>query len=260
MGREVYALRLAQRAPVPGGSAFYRRLPGDIAPAMDFFIWAIVDDGQVIVVDTGFTAATAARRSAPDVVLETVASVLGAAGIVAAQVDTVVLTHLHYDHAGDTAAFPNARFVIQDRELAFWTGRYGWRPGMVWTIEPQDVLDVVALSFAGRLSFVDGDAALTNGISVHLVGGHSPGLQVVRVQTDNGIVLIASDAVHYYANFERDRPFAIQHSVPDAHAAFDRVRELAGPRGTVVPGHDPLVRERHPPAAFGLAGRVIRIA
>src|ERR1700710_3089158 len=119
MACEVYAVRVAPRVPVPGGSAFYRRLPGDVAPAMDFYIWVIVDGGHVIVVDTGFTAKTVARRSAPDEMLGSCTSVLQAAWVVAADVDTGVLTHLHYDHAGDTAAFPSARFVIQDRELAF---------------------------------------------------------------------------------------------------------------------------------------------
>ena len=48
-------------------------------------------------------------------------------GVDAADVRDVVLTHLHYDHSGHLAAFPRARFWVQDDELAFWTGRHAGR-------------------------------------------------------------------------------------------------------------------------------------
>lgn len=261
MSAEVYALRFGQRDPMPNGSAFYRRLPGDTPPAMDFYVWAVVpSEGQPIVIDTGFTADAVTRRSAPDQLLDNIEDLLAAIGIQVAAVETVVLTHLHYDHAGDVGLFPNARFIVQEKELSFWTGRFAGRPGTLWTIEPNDIVDVLRLNFAGRLIFVDGDREIAPGISVHLVGGHAPGLQVVRVETAGGPVVIASDAAHYYTNLDQDRPFAILDSIPAAHSAFDRIRQLAGTGGLLVPGHDPLVRERFPAAAPGLEGRVIRIA
>ena len=86
------------------------------------------------------------------------------------------------------------------------------------------------------------------GVSVHLVGGHTAGLQVVRVETAAGPVVLASDACHFYENLSADRPSPIVHSTPAAYAAFDRVRELAAPDGVVIPGHDPEVIERVPAA------------
>lgn len=116
------------------------------------------------------------------------------------------------------------------------------------------------LNFERRVRFVDGDEAMASGISLHRVGGHAPGLQVVRVQTAAGPVVLASDASHFYANLAEDRPFAIVHSLPDMYAAFDRVKELAGgDEARIVPGHDPLVLERHAPVSPALAGLAVTI-
>ena len=78
-----------------------------------------------IVVDAGFRLETARRRGR-EVVADPI-DVLARLGIDAAEVREVVITHLHYDHAGHLAAFPRARFWVQDEELAFWTGRHAGR-------------------------------------------------------------------------------------------------------------------------------------
>ena len=80
------------------------------------------------------------------------------------------------------------------------------------------------------------------------VGGHTPGQAVLVVATAGGPVVLASDAVHYFEELERDRPFSIVASLADMYAAFDQIRELAGDGARVVAGHDPLVAERfgHP--------------
>jgi len=95
---------------------------------------------------------------------------------------------------------------------------------------------------------------------VHRTGGHAAGLQVVRVQTAGGVVVLASDAAHLYENLEADRPTWIVHSLPDMYDAFDRVRELAGDGGVIVPGHDPEVVRRFPAAGTGLEDVAMRIA
>jgi glyoxylase-like metal-dependent hydrolase (beta-lactamase superfamily II) len=107
--------------------------------------------------------------------------------------------------------------------------------------------------------WVDGDDEIAPGVSVHLVGGHSAGLQVVKVSTGRGPVVLAVDASHFYANIERDAPFAIMHDLAGMYGAFDRLRSLAGRSGVVVPGHDPEILRRHEPVK-GLEGIVGRIA
>jgi glyoxylase-like metal-dependent hydrolase (beta-lactamase superfamily II) len=79
------------------------------------------------------------------------------------------------------------------------------------------------------------------------------GLQVVRVQTRRGWVVLASDASHFYANMEETRPFPIVWSVADMVDGYRKLRALAQSPAHVIPGHDPLVLERYPPRP-GLAG------
>ena len=174
-------------------------------------------------------------------------------GVDCERVSCVVLTHLHYDHAGNLKKFPAATFVVQEEEMAFWTGRYAGREHFRHTVEVEDVIHLVRENFEGRLCFVDG-------IEVYRAGGHSAGLQVVRVETDRGNVVIASDATHFYANLEEDRPFSIVHDLSRMYGAFDLVRSLADSPTHVVPGHDALVMERFPAARKGLEGVVVRIA
>ena len=173
----------------------------------------------------------------------------------------VVLTHLHYDHSGYLAAFPRARFWVQERELAFWTGRHAARGEIGRIVEPPDIVELVRLNFERRVRFVAGDEEMADGIGLHLVGGHAPGLQVVTVETGDGPLVLASDAAHFYANLELDRPYTIVHSLPGMYDAFDRVRALAGgDDARIVPGHDPLVLERFPAASAELAGVAVALA
>jgi glyoxylase-like metal-dependent hydrolase (beta-lactamase superfamily II) len=98
------------------------------------------------------------------------------------------------------------------------------------------------------------------GIEVHRVGGHSAGLQVVRVRTGRGNVVLASDATHFYANIEGDHPYSIVSDLAQMYGAFDLVRSLADSPAHLVPGHDPLVMQRFPPARKDLEGVAVRIA
>jgi glyoxylase-like metal-dependent hydrolase (beta-lactamase superfamily II) len=256
VSRRVYAVRFAHRE-ARRAEHFYGPDPPDPHDepmAMDYFLWAIVGDGEPVVVDAGFRPETAQRRGR-DMVADPIV-VLAALGVDAAEVRDVVLTHLHYDHSGYLAAFPRARFWVQDAELAFWTGRHAARGEIGRMVEPADVVELVRLNFERRVRFVDGDEEMADGIGLHRVGGHAPGLQVVTVDAVGGPLVLASDAVHFYANLELDRPFVVVHSVPGAYEAFDRVRALAGgDDDRIVPGHDPLVLERYAPASAALEGR-----
>lgn len=253
----VYAIRYAQRDAVRRSENFYGGDPHDGPMPMAYYMWLIAAGESSVVVDTGFSAAVAAKRPGRELIADH-REVLAQLGCPAEQVRDVVLTHLHFDHAGNLDSFPRARFWVQDAEMAFWTGRHAARGGFLHSVEPDDVTTAVRLNFARRLVFVDGEAEVGDGITVHRVGGHSAGLQVVRVQTRHGVVLLASDALHYYENLDLDRPFSTVHSLADMYGAFDRVRALAGPGAVIVPGHDPSVLERFP-AVAGLPGVAVRV-
>ena len=110
----LYAIKYAQRE-ARSGEHFYGGDPHDGPMPMDYFVWVAVSPEQAIVVDCGFTVETGVRRNR--VVLRTPAEGLRLLGIDSAEVGHVILTHFHYDHVGNVAEFPNATFVVQDREV-----------------------------------------------------------------------------------------------------------------------------------------------
>ena len=100
--------------------------------------------------------------------------------------------------------------------------------------------------YAGKLVFFQGDAEVADGVTVHAIGGHSKGLQAVRVRTEAGWLVLASDAAHFYENFERRVPFPLVVDVEEMLKGFSTLYDLASSPELIVPGHDPLVRRYFP--------------
>ncbi|BAK66689.1 putative hydrolase [Sphingobium sp. SYK-6] len=212
---------------------------------LDYFVWVIEhDDMAPLLVDTGFGAEAAARRGRT--MIRPVEDGLRAIGIDPADVEDVILTHLHYDHAGSLGLFPNARFHVQDREMAFATGRAMTHGHVRAPFDAEPVAEMVHLLFGDRLVFHDGDAALAPGVTLRLLPGHTAGLQAVEVSTARGPVILASDVAHLYANLLRETPFPIVVDVPAYLAAHARLRALVPGLDHIIPGHDPLVLAAFP--------------
>lgn len=143
--------------------------------------------------------------------------------------------------------------------MAFATGRHMAHRSLNHAFTPLHVADMVMLVHDGRVVFHDGDEELAPGLTVHRVGGHTDGLQVVRVLTDIGWLILASDATHYYENFEAERPFPIVFDVGAMLEAYHTLQRLADQPELIVPGHDPLVLERFEVARVGLDGIAVRL-
>jgi glyoxylase-like metal-dependent hydrolase (beta-lactamase superfamily II) len=253
---EVFAVKYAERdARRP--EHFLGGDPHDVPMPMDYFVWAIIGRNRTVVVDTGFNTNDAATRHRR--LLRTAAEGLAMIGVEASTAPEVILTHLHYDHVGGFDQFPSAHFHLQDREMAFATGRNMTDSEHSHAFTARHVAEMVVAVHDKRVRFHDGDVELASGVSVHHIGGHTDGLQAVRVNTAAGTVVLASDATHYYENMEATRPFPVVFDVPAMVAGYDRLRSLAGVGGVIVPGHDPLVFERHPPADPSLAGTAVRL-
>jgi len=224
---------------------------------LDYFVWLVRGAGREIVVDSGFSAAVAAKRAREH--LRCPSEGLRLIGCEASAVRDVVITHLHYDHVGNFELFPAATFHLQDLEMRYATGRHMGEPVFRGAYEVEDVVGMVRGVYAGRVRFHDGDAELAPGVSLHLIGGHTMGLQVVRVATRRGHVVLASDASHFYANMEQARPFPIVFSVGDMVQGYRRLRALADSPDHIIPGHDPLVMRRYPAPEAPLEGIVARL-
>lgn len=208
---------------------------------LDYFVWAIHREGHApVIVDTGFgeAAALARGRTTTRPVLEG----LRDAGIDHLAVEDVILTHLHYDHAGSLSTFPNARFHLQDAEMAFATSRHVCDREVRAPFDGEPVAQLVRKLYADHVVFHAGDDDFAPGIRLCLAPGHTAGQQVVCCETARGTVVLASDAAHLYANITRKIPFPIFVDEAEYARAQERVMELAGHSlDHVIPGHDPLV-------------------
>ncbi len=211
---------------------------------LDYYVWVIQEGARAVVVDTGFDAAAAATRGRT--LTRSVAEGLAAIGVDPATVLDVVITHMHYDHAGNVGLFPRARFHVQDAEMAYCTGRAMTHPHLAAPFDGDNVVAVVRRIFDGRVVFHAGDSVLCAGVTLHHLPGHTAGLQAVRVQTERGPVVLASDAAHFWANLERETPFPIVADVPAYLESLRMLRQLAPSIDHIIPGHDPQVLARFP--------------
>lgn len=254
---EIHAVRYAHNAAATRAGNFLGGDPHDGPMPLDFFVWAIRGNGRTVLVDTGFDETVATKRGRR--ILRSPGEGLRCIGIDPDTVEDVVVTHLHYDHCGNYGLFPRARYHLQDREMAYATGRCMCHAVLRVPFEAEDVVAMVRKVFEGRVTFHDGDRELAPGITLHRLGGHSKGLQVVRVWTRRGWTVLASDASHFYANMEESRPFHLLHNVEETLEGYRRLYELASDRSAVIPGHDPAVLERYPPSGPGLEGIAVRL-
>lgn len=242
---EVFALRYAT---MRNREIFQNFMFPDVheqASDLDYFVWVIRGEGRTILVDTGFGEVAAQERNRK-LTIDPIEA-LRRFGVDPGEIEDVVITHLHYDHAGNLDGFPNARFHVQDREVAYATGRCMCHRALRHPFSVTDVTALVRHVYGGRVTFHDGDDELAPGISLHLIGGHSNGLQVVRVETARGPIVLASDAAHFYDNFLKENPFPIVSNVGEMCEGWIELKRLSGDTDRIVPGHDPLVAALYPP-------------
>jgi glyoxylase-like metal-dependent hydrolase (beta-lactamase superfamily II) len=254
---QVYAIKYAQLAR-RASENFIDGDPHDTADMpLNYYVWAIVGHGRTIVVDTGFGAAVGKKRGRT--ITHPVEEGLRAIGVEPQNVQDVVITHMHYDHCGNDEAFANARYHLQDHEMDYATGRCMCHREISKAFEADDVARMVHRVFAGRVQFHAGTDEIAPGVTVHHIGGHTKGLQAVRVNTDRGAVVLASDATHFYAHIEQNRAFPILYNLGDLLEGYKTLRRLATSNNHVIPGHDPLVMTRYPAANSQTEGWAARV-
>ena len=254
---EIHAIRYAHNAAATRKENFLGGDPHDAPMPLDYFVWAIRGNGRTFILDTGFDEAMGQKRKRQ--FLRSPGEGLACIGIDPDAIEDVIVSHMHYDHCGNYGLFPRARYHLQDTEMAYCTGRCMCHPTLRVPFEIEDVISMVRKVFDGRVTFHDGDREIAPGLSVHKLGGHSKGLQVLRVWTRRGWMVLASDASHFYDNMEQGRPFHLVHDVEDTLEGYRRLYELASDRANVIPGHDPRVLEKYPASAPGLEGIAVRL-
>lgn len=255
---EVYAIRYAHHGNRRASDNYLGTVDfHDAESDLDYFVWVLRRGSEVYLVDTGFGEEAATQRGRE--LLLRPAQGLALLDIDPASIRDIIITHMHYDHAGTLGDFPAATLHVQDAEMNYATGRCMCHAAMRHPYDIEDVVAFVRRVYADRVQFHRGTAELAPGLSVHLVGGHTAGLQIVRVFTQRGWVVLASDASHLYGNIGRNAPFPLVHNVADMLEGYGIVRAMADSEAHIVPGHDPQVMHRYPAPNARLEGKVVRL-
>ncbi|MFJ4170742.1 N-acyl homoserine lactonase family protein [Paenarthrobacter sp. NPDC089714] len=212
-----------------------------------YYFWLIEHEQGPILVDTGFYPEGGERRKRqmnrhPVAALETL-------GVDAKDIRLVIMTHLHWDHAGNLLDFPNAEFVLAKSEREFWNSDLAKNKLFSAYFDPEAGRDLDILESEGRLRYFSGVAEPVPGVRVLEVGGHSPGQSIVEIDTRDGVLLLTSDAVHFNDTLEKRMPFCSMTDLPTGFEVFDMIesRLESGTYVDVVTGHDPVVATKYPP-------------
>ncbi len=250
-----YGERTTRRSAVLHDYAAYGRPDAELR--MEYNFWVLRDGSTVILMDTGYDV-TARDWLGERPVLPPPDS-LALLGVDPPRVSMVIASHFHYDHIGYLRLFENARVVAGAAERAHWFGK--WERGELegeFTLA-EHLEPVRRAEREGRLRLIETPTEVHPGVTVHPVGGHSPGELVAEVVTPGGTLILAADAAHFYEQIENEWPFFAHTDLAETRAALAYLNRLAAATGAVVvPGHDARVRERYP-ALEGPAGRVVTV-
>lgn len=247
---EVMAIRYAT---IPGFAVSDLIKGADPSRKIDIamYVWLVRGGGRNVLVDSGFyrpeffKSWKIADFVRPD-------QAVARAGVKADEITDVIITHMHWDHAGSVDLFPKAEVWIQRDEYAYYTGAAWQKGGRHGGIELADLTTMLRANTEGRLHLVDGDGEILPGISVYTGGRHTWASQYAVVDALPGRVVLASDNLYLYENLDKHLPIAQTFDEASNLQAQDRMRKLASDPRLIIPGHDPAVLTRFPKVSEGI--------
>ena len=198
-----------------------------------YHAWVISDGSRTILVDTGPSVEEAQARGFED--MRSIVDVLPEHGIDPETIDTVILTHLHWDHASAAIAFPKARFHVQQAEIDFFLKDAWDNPATSRFFSHRKMLTYLVSS--GRAVAVDGSAEPLPGIRLMKMGGHTPGSQIVVVATRHGLEIITGDLIPMNRNYTQAIPTGILVDLLAVVQGRKLIRAMRPYR--IYTGHDP---------------------
>ena len=201
---------------------------------LDFPLIAYYLEGEhKILVDTGGSDLESAqgKRAAPykRPPEQELDAALKGIGVDPGDIDTVILTHLHWDHAANNHYFPNATLMCQKIEYESLLDPNVTKKGY-------DMENILKFSY----ELIDGDQQIFDGISVVLTPGHTPGMQSIVVDTDIGKVILTGDLVTLRESLRYDPPRfnALLYDDSALESMYESLNKIIPISRNILPGHD----------------------
>lgn len=247
---EIYAFKYA--GPFTSSGAFLMwAKEWDKVEKRNYYIWCIKGSEGPVVVDTGVSPGLAAERNLVNYISPS--EILRRIDVDADEVQHVIITHIHWDHASGMELFPKARFYLQEREFAFWLRNpIAKRPCFAHVSDERTNTFIASLEGTDRLQLLDGDTEILPGIECLFSPGHTPGLQSVAVNVKEGTAILGSDCGHLFRNYTEDWPTVLITDLVAWMETYDRLRARASSSKLLFPGHDPLMTEGYPSVGEGV--------
>ena len=244
---EIFALKYAGPFVRTGAHLMWYQ-DWDKIEKINYYIWCIKGEGETIVVDAGVTPRMARDRELEGYVNP--AEVLSRLNVKADEVRHVVVTHMHFDHAGGVSLFPEATFYVQEDEYRFWVeDPVATRPPFKAVSDPASTAYLAALENTDRLVLLKGDQQIMPGIQCLRSPGHTVALQTVAVNTVRGTAILGSDCAHVFRNYTEDWPSALIVDLVGWMKTYEKLREKVSSHDLLFPGHDRLMLDDYPRVA-----------
>lgn len=204
---EVFALRYGENANRVRSRSFVFDDDHSTPHPLDYFVWVIRNENRTILVDTGFSKKVALERE-QTIAYEPV-ELLKRLDIAPDDISDLIISHLHFDHAGTLYDFEQSQFHLQEAEMTFAAGPCMCHEEGKVAYMADHVCDAVRQLYRGKLTYHKGDSLVAPGIRLRHLPGHTDGVQAVEVDTKRGSVILASDASHFYENYQNGRLFPL---------------------------------------------------
>jgi len=215
---------------------------------INYYIWVVKRNDEALIVDCGVTPSLAKQMQLRGYINPV--HILARIGVEASQVRTVVITHIHFDHANGTELFPEATFYVQEKEFNFWMkDPVAKKPPFLMLSDPIGKSHLTRLEETERLVLVNGDQIILPGIELLFASGHTPGLQAVAVNTARGTAIIGSDCAHIFRNYEEEIPSCFIADMVSWMKSYDKLKSRVSSLDLLFPGHDIKMSTQYPKVA-----------
>ncbi len=233
---EIYAVRYAGPFERPLAKVLWNT-DWERKIEIHYYLWAVKGEDRAVIVDCGVSPSLAQEMGLEGYINPV--DLLGEVGIQASEVREVVITHIHFDHADGTGLFPEATFYVQEKEFNFWMkDPVAKKPPFLMLSAPGRNKGLAKLEGTERLVLLRGDVVLKPGIELLLAPGHTPGLQVVAVNTARGVAIVGSDCAHVFRNYDEEIPSVFITDMIAWMRTYDRLKSKASSPDLLFPGHD----------------------